>query len=117
MARHSTLAAGLARLLAGPLVGRTFLMRCLAALAGNLALLETVHRGESAILFSHTDLLPHFTLAPRITRVVRTPHFRPAVRLQRGCHASRGGCAKSQPLRNLATTAEVGTEAPVVRHD
>src|SRR5688572_25262948 len=62
MARHAALAAGLARFFAGPLMGRALLMRCLATLAGNLALLGAVHRRESAILFSHTDLLPHHVL-------------------------------------------------------
>src|SRR4051812_30680439 len=56
MACHSALAAGLARFLAGPLVGGPLLVRRLAALARDLALLGAVHRGKSAILFCHTDL-------------------------------------------------------------
>jgi len=39
-------------------VGRALLMSGFATLAGNLALLCAVHRSESAVLFSHTDLLP-----------------------------------------------------------
>src|SRR5688572_11606861 len=103
MARHPTLAAGFARLLAGPLVSRPLLMGGLASLAGNLALLRAIHRGESAILFSHTDLLdstPRW-LPPRLVR--RTPRFPAAVcrltgssrsegrSVQRMCHGSRGG--------------------------
>ena len=41
-----------------------------AALAGNLALLGAVHRRESAILFSHTDLLPQSHV------LLRRPHGR-----------------------------------------
>src|SRR5262245_20364262 len=58
MARHPALAASLTRFLAGPLVRRAFLMRGLAALARNLALLVAVHRRKSAILFCHR-LPPH----------------------------------------------------------
>src|SRR5688500_12622021 len=66
MARHSTLAAGFARLLAGPLVGRALLVGRLATLTGNLALFHAIHRGESAILFSHTTLLnPLRCFSPR----------------------------------------------------
>src|SRR5688572_30362346 len=65
MARHAAFAAGLARFFAGPLMGRALLVRCFAALAGNLALLGAVHRRESAILFSHTDLLPQSRSAPQ----------------------------------------------------
>src|SRR5688572_24096048 len=68
MARHSTLTAGFARLLAGPLVGRPLLVGRFATLAGNLALLHAIHRGESAILFSHTTLpLIHSASSPRAT--------------------------------------------------
>src|SRR5687768_12340805 len=66
MARHSTLTAGFARLLAGPLVGRPLLVGRLATLAGNLALFHAIHRGESAILFSHTSLPDSLrSLSPR----------------------------------------------------
>src|SRR5687768_9528043 len=65
MARHAALAAGFTRFLAGPLVGRALLMGCLATLAGNLALFHAVHRSESTILFSHTDLLPQSTSRTR----------------------------------------------------
>src|SRR6266550_1991366 len=58
MAGHPALASGFARFLACPLVGRALLVRRFAAFAGDLALLRAVHRSESAILFSHTDLLP-----------------------------------------------------------
>ena len=53
MARHPALAARLPRFLARPLVGRALLMRGLATLARNLALLVAVHRREPAILFRH----------------------------------------------------------------
>src|SRR5262245_39306024 len=67
MARHAAFASGFACFLAGPLVGRALLMSGLATLAGNLALLRAVHRSESAVLFSHTNLLPncHSTVRPR----------------------------------------------------
>jgi hypothetical protein len=39
--------------LATPLMRTTFLVRNLAALAGNLALLLTVHRREPSIFFAH----------------------------------------------------------------
>src|SRR5688500_18144935 len=66
MACHSTLAAGFARLLAGPLVGRALLVGRLATLAGNLALFHAIHRGESAIVFSHTTLPDSLrSLSPR----------------------------------------------------
>src|SRR5262245_33635764 len=53
MARHPALAAGLTCFFARPLVSRAFLMRGLATLARNLALLVSVHRCESTILFGH----------------------------------------------------------------
>jgi hypothetical protein len=56
MARHASLAACFTRFLTRPLVSRAFRMRGLAPFAGNLTLLLTVHRGESAILFSHAHL-------------------------------------------------------------
>src|ERR1041384_4825020 len=63
MTRHAALAPGFARFLAGPLVGRALLVGGLSALTGNFALLRAVHRSESAILFSHSNLLPiHVTL-------------------------------------------------------
>src|SRR5688500_743958 len=65
MACHSTLAAGFARLLAGPLVGRPLLVGRLATLTGNLALFHAIHRGESAILFSHTTLPESLAGSPR----------------------------------------------------
>ena len=58
MARHPALAAGFARFLARPLVRGALLVRRLAALARNLALLVAVHRSKSAILFCHRALLP-----------------------------------------------------------
>jgi hypothetical protein len=56
MACHSAFAARLARLLGGPLVGRPFLVCRFAALAGNIALLMSVHRSKSAIFFRHRAL-------------------------------------------------------------
>src|SRR5262249_61282564 len=56
MARHATLAAGLARLFARPLVRRPLLMRGLAALARDLSLLVPVHRRKSTILFCQGTL-------------------------------------------------------------
>src|SRR4029079_14249644 len=72
MARHPALAPGFARFLTGPLVRRAFLMRGLAALARNLALLHSIHRRKSTIFFCH-DHPPTWTgldsypgrLAPR----------------------------------------------------
>ena len=87
MARHTTLAAGITRFLAGPLVGRALLMGCLAALAGNLALLHAVHRSETTILFSHTDLLPQSTLKDPLLPAARRIRVR-RVWLQRRCHGS-----------------------------
>src|SRR5215813_14450374 len=68
MAGHAAFASGFACFLAGPLVGRALLMSGLATLAGNLALLRAVHRSESAVLFSHTDLLPIALALPASTR-------------------------------------------------
>src|ERR1044071_76976 len=59
MAGHSAFATGFARFLARPLVGGALRMRRLAAFARDLALLGPVHRGESAILFCHANLLIH----------------------------------------------------------
>ena len=59
MARHPALAARLTRFLARPLVRGPFLMRGLAALAGNLALLASIHRCKSTILFGHHALLAY----------------------------------------------------------
>src|SRR5688572_17100415 len=81
MARHAALAAGLARFFAGPLMSRALLVRCFAALAGNLALLGTVHRRESAILFSHTDL--------------HNPRSAPLHPLRSGCRSGALGCNRS----------------------
>ena len=64
MARHATLASRFPSFLARPLMGRALGMRRLAALAGDLALLLPVHRGESAILFCHADLLHASFAAP-----------------------------------------------------
>src|SRR5687768_12520727 len=95
MAGHSALPPGFARFLAGPLVGRTLLMGSLASLAGNLALLRAVHRSESAILFSHTDLLPQST--PHCPPP-RTPAHRwsasppPYAGVQMLSRSGRGGC-------------------------
>src|ERR1044072_609991 len=74
MAGHATLASGFTCFLAGPLVGRALLMSGLATLTGNLALLRAVHRSESAVLFSHTDLLPIHSLCP--PRLLRSPGSR-----------------------------------------
>src|SRR5687767_13357174 len=94
MTRHSTFAAGFPCLFAGPLVSRALGVRRFAALAGNLALLLAVHRGESAILFCHTDLLCPSFRTPTAMEVAcsRVPYGRPA-----GLSRSRGvgcnGCA------------------------
>src|SRR5688572_22127146 len=68
MAGHAAFAAGFTRFFAGPLVGRALLMRSLAALARNLALFGAVHRGESAILFSHTSLPESLACPPHSAR-------------------------------------------------
>src|SRR2546421_8097917 len=101
MAGHAALAARFTRFLACPLVGRALLMRGLATLAGNLALLTAVHRSESAILFCHTDLLPSTPLPARSLRAryarsgLRASAFR-AVGLQPRCHGSSGNLGNSQ---------------------
>jgi len=56
MAGHAALAAGRTGFITRPLVRRTFFMRGFAALAGNLALLVTIHRSETAIFLTHDDL-------------------------------------------------------------
>src|SRR5581483_4767206 len=53
MTRHAALAPRLTRFLARPLVSGAFLMRRFATLAGNLALLRSIHRRKSAIFFCH----------------------------------------------------------------
>src|SRR5215510_6770081 len=74
MAGHAAFASGFACFLAGPLVGRALLMSGLATLAGKLALFRAVHRSESAVLFSHTDLLP---IATHIARLNSPPLVSP----------------------------------------
>jgi hypothetical protein len=56
MARHPALTPGFPRFLGRPLVRGALLMRGLSALARDLSLLASVHRGESTILFSHHTL-------------------------------------------------------------
>lgn len=46
MAHHSALASGLTSLLGGPLVGGALGVGSLTALAGDFALLGSIHRGE-----------------------------------------------------------------------
>ena len=93
MARHTTLAAGFARFFAGPLMGRPFRVRGLATLAGNLALLLSVHRGESAILFCHTDLL-YPSETPTAMEVASTARVRMAgAGLSRSRWTGCNGCA------------------------
>jgi hypothetical protein len=58
MTRHSAFAAGFTSFFARPLVRRSFLMRCFASLAGDLALFPSIHRSKSAVLFCHHILLP-----------------------------------------------------------
>ena len=53
MAGDTTLATGIAGLFAGPLVRGSLLVGSLAALAGNLALLASIHRSESTIFLCH----------------------------------------------------------------
>jgi hypothetical protein len=61
VARHAALAAGFACFLARPFVRGPLLMRRLATLARNLALLAAVHRRKSAIFFCHRTLPARFT--------------------------------------------------------
>ena len=65
MARHPALAARFTRFFAGPLVRGPFLMRGLAALARNLALLASIHRRKSTILFGHHALLAYTSSVAR----------------------------------------------------
>jgi hypothetical protein len=53
MTGHSAFASRLARFLACPLVRRPFLVRCLASLARDVALLVPIHRRKTSILFGH----------------------------------------------------------------
>jgi hypothetical protein len=59
MARHSTFAARFASFLAGPLVRGPLLVRGFATFAGDLALLGSIHRCKSTILFCHFPLRAH----------------------------------------------------------
>jgi hypothetical protein len=52
-ARQATLSAGFTRFLAAPFVSSSFHVRRSATHAGNLTLLEPVHRRKPAILFAH----------------------------------------------------------------
>jgi hypothetical protein len=54
MTCQTTLAAGITRFFARPLVRGAFLMRCLATLAGNLALSHSIHRRKTTIFFCHS---------------------------------------------------------------
>ena len=58
VAGNAALPAGVPRLFTRPLVRRTLLMGRLAALAGYLTLLGTIHRGKTAIFLGHVVLLP-----------------------------------------------------------
>jgi len=78
MARHAAFAAGLARFLRRPLVRGALLVRRLAALARDLALLVPVHRCKATILFSHATLLalpfvPNTRAATDVPRKSRKP--------------------------------------------
>lgn len=53
MTRNAPFAPRVPRLFARPLVGRALLMRRLAPLAGDLPLLASIHRRESAIFLRH----------------------------------------------------------------
>src|SRR5439155_19277992 len=89
-----------ASFLAGPLVSRAFLMRGLAALARDLALLVPVHRSKSAILFSHGVLPPGSASASRVS-----PHSTLALRgcvQYSGCNA--GATRKSVSLSHTMTS-------------
>src|SRR6476620_198000 len=101
MTRHPALASGFSRFLACPLVGRALLMGGLATLTGNFALLRAVHRGESAILFSHTNLLPPLTARLDSLRSLCASRSNAGFRvrtvgLQRGCHGSSGNLGNPQ---------------------
>jgi hypothetical protein len=50
----ATLATGCAGFFTTPLMGATLLVRNLASLAGNLALLLAIHRREPSIFFAHS---------------------------------------------------------------
>ena len=53
-----SLASGVTRFLARPLVRRAFLVSGLSALAGDLSLLRAVHRRKTTIFLCHVVLLP-----------------------------------------------------------
>src|SRR5690242_10355038 len=96
-ARRAALAAGRARFLAGPLVGGSLLVCRPAALAGDLALFVSIHRGKTAILFRH-DYLPGFLRnagwpdSTNESRRIFTTPVAPA-----GCN----GCATDQSRKSL----------------
>src|SRR5215475_3881258 len=105
MAGHAAFTSGFACFLACPFVGRALLMGGLATLAGNLALLRAVHRSESAVLFSHTDLLPIALTLPASTRCApgKSPQHLALVRnrslhlrIARSGHAFECGPPRSQ---------------------
>jgi hypothetical protein len=93
-------------------------MRRLSAFAGNLALLGAVHRGESAILFSHHSpprstaprsrrLTPgKFPLPPVAARPARWPSHVPG----QGCN----GCATAREVsrRNSQRGRNLNVETP-----
>ena len=57
VARHAALAAGRARFFFRPFVSGTLFVGDPTALAGDLTLLLSVHRGKSAIRYCHRTLL------------------------------------------------------------
>jgi hypothetical protein len=85
VAGHASLASGLTCLLGCPFVGSPFLMRRLATLAGDLFLPVSVHRGKSAIFFTHIDLLAVVGCVHR-SRAGEHAFALWAVWLQRMCH-------------------------------
>lgn len=58
MARDTALAAGCTSFFPGPFVSGALFVGHPAALAGNLTLFLSIHRGESAIFYGHRILLP-----------------------------------------------------------
>src|SRR5262249_16805586 len=104
MARHPALASRLARFFARPLVRRSFLMRRLPALAGDLALLAPIHRRKSPILFGHFPLRAHPSATP-LSGCNRCATISCKLKLRKELATSTSGLSRTR-LRGRETYAE-----------
>jgi hypothetical protein len=99
MSRKTTLATGRAGFFTAPLMGAAFLVRHLATLTGNLALLLAVHGREPSIFFAHNVPLQMF-LKP--TGYVARPRNTNAKKMDADSH-DRLCNARALPTRDTSS--------------